>query len=215
MEIIRMPLGALQTNCYIISTENKNAIVIDPGYDANFIFDRINKEGLNLKIILLTHGHYDHTGALFDLKDRTNAKIYIHKDDEELLGDNSKNLSSVFGGEDLNYKNAIADVILNDNDKVSLDNICFKVMHTPGHTNGGVIYIEESEKIMFTGDTIFKGYIGRSDLYGGNSNKLIDSIKKIANIADGYTIYGGHEEHTTFEYEKNTNSYLQSILSRY
>lgn len=158
MEIKTLTLGELATNCYIVISAAGNAAVIDPADDAQRILDTLGKDNAELKMILLTHGHFDHTGAVADLKEQTGAKVYIHSKDECMLDDTIKNVAYLCPG--YSYKPFTADVLVSDGDIIRLDEIEFSVMHTPGHTAGSVVYF--ADNCMFAGDTIFEGSAGRT-----------------------------------------------------
>ena len=142
MEIKTLTLGELATNCYIVISAAGNAAVIDPADDAQRILDTLGKDNAELKMILLTHGHFDHTGAVADLKEQTGAKVYIHSKDECMLDDTIKNVAYLCPG--YSYKPFTADVLVSDGDIIRLDEIEFSVMHTPGHTAGSVVYFADN-----------------------------------------------------------------------
>lgn len=210
MEVIRIPLGELQTNCYIISTISNNCFIIDPGFDSYKILEEVKKNGYIPKKIILTHGHFDHTGALADVKLETNAPAYAHESEVEMFSDNEKNLAILFNH--IEYKNSEIDIVVGDGDEIELDDICFKIIHTPGHTKGSVVLLEDTHKIMVTGDTLFKGFIGRTDMYGGDINQLKTSLEKLYCFDSEYTIYGGHGEQTTLSQEKKNNYYFTDLV---
>ena len=204
MNIITMTLGELGTSCYLVSSKSKNAAMIDPAGNADYIMSTLEKNNLTLKMILLTHGHFDHTGAVSDLVSQTGAKVYIHKNDECMLDDTNRNVAYLAPG--FVYKPFSADVLLSDGDKISLDEIEFRVMLTPGHTAGSVMYF--AENCIFSGDTIFEGSVGRTDFYSGDFTAQRESLKKIADLEGDYIIYPGHGGSTTLKQEKKYNPYL-------
>lgn len=198
-------VGVLETNCYIIATEKNNAIVIDPGAKADLIIGELKDKELCAKKIIITHAHNDHIGALYELKQATDAKVYIHSADAEALNDPDKNLNAV-----LHIKNYIpvpADVQVNDSDLITLDEVTLKVMHTPGHTKGSMILI--GDDVIFTGDTLFRGECGRTDLYGGSFTQMLDSLRKISKIEGEYVILPGHDQSSTLDDEKKYNRYIR------
>ncbi len=198
--------GPVQENCTVLKCLSTNECVIfDPGEDFNRIIKVIDKmKGTPVKI-LNTHAHYDHIGAIDQLKDRyKNIKLYCHKDEEEYFLDPKKNLSIQGTGKKISIK---PDVLLNENDIISVGNLKFKTIHTPGHTKGGCCYLVED--LLIAGDTIFAGSIGRSDLYGGNEKQLIKMIhKKIATLPESTVIIPGHGRSTTVREEKMFNPFL-------
>ena len=203
-------VGILQTNCYIIESDQKNAVVIDPGDRAQDILNVLSTHGLTAKKIVITHGHNDHIGALYDLVQKTGAEVYIHKADASMISDTDKNLTSA-----LHIKNyrAISEYnTVTDKDTIDLDNIHLTVMHTPGHTEGSMILL--SDGAIYTGDTLFKGQCGRTDLPGGSYEQMLDSLKKISEINGEYIVLPGHDEQSTLSAEKANNPYINLARSR-
>ena len=203
MKIIVMQVGMLSVNCYIVVSDSQNAAVIDPGGEAERILDYLQTNKLTLKRILLTHGHIDHIGAVKVLKDRTGAEIYIHDLDAEMLNDSVKNLASPFR---MAYQPVSPDHTFSDASRISLDEITFTVMHTPGHTKGSSVFLTGTT--MFSGDTLFQGSIGRTDFYGGDYEVMQRSLKKLSELETDYTVLSGHGEKTTLGEEKKYNPYL-------
>lgn len=203
MKIIVMQVGMLSVNCYIVVSDSQNAAVIDPGGEAERILDYLQTNKLTLKRILLTHGHIDHIGAVKVLKDRTGAEIYIHDLDAEMLNDSVKNLASPFR---MAYQPVSPDHTFSDASRISLDEITFTVMHTPGHTKGSSVFLTRTT--MFSGDTLFQGSIGRTDFYGGDYEAMQRSLKKLSELETDYTVLSGHGEKTTLGEEKKYNPYL-------
>lgn len=206
MKIFPHILGAFQTNCYIIASEKNNAIIIDPACEGEKLITFLTENKLNLKKILLTHGHYDHIGSADFLREKTGAKIFINKADERLLKDSSVNASKLIPY--IKYEIFSADVFIKNEDEIKLDEITLKVMETPGHTAGSVIFIAKNERIIFTGDTIFEGTIGRTDLYSGDYSKIMQSVRKINEFDGDYRILAGHGDETTLEAERRNNPYF-------
>lgn len=206
MRIKRITVGELDTNCYIVLSDSGQAAVIDPGSD----FERIDGEltGLNadVKMILLTHAHYDHTGAVNELKKKYCCLTAVHSADEELLSDDEKNAASYMHK---TTEPITADRLLEDGDEVQVGELVFTVIATPGHTKGGVTY-RIADK-LFTGDTLFKGTVGRSDLYGGNPLRLMRSIAKLMRLEGDFEVLPGHGEATTLRQEEATNPYIRKI----
>ncbi|WP_250277704.1 MBL fold metallo-hydrolase [[Clostridium] colinum] len=201
--------GAMMQNCYFAIEENtNNAIVIDPGADADKLIDVIEKEKLNLKYIVLTHGHFDHIGACEDIKEKYNTPIVICEGEETLIEHSENNLSHM-----INCKIEIkADIVLKDNDIFKFgDRLSFKVIKTPGHTPGGMCLYFEEEKVLFSGDTLFYGSVGRTDFPYGNSSYLIKSINRLKELPDDTVVYCGHGNKTTIGTEKNINPYMGNM----
>ena len=209
MEIYRLkPLSICATYGYIVWGKNKNAVLIDAPDNAEYILSELENRGLMLKKILLTHGHFDHVGAVADLAEKTGCEVYIHENDLDKLSGIGDNLSDSFGGNKVKaYDKAIS---VKDGDKITLDEMEFTVMHTPGHTKGSVCYI--ADDIMFSGDTLFARSIGRTDMPDGNTLEMLKSLTKIISIEKNLKIYTGHTESTTLDIEKQYNPYLKGCM---
>ncbi|HOH69674.1 MAG TPA: MBL fold metallo-hydrolase [Sedimentibacter sp.] len=201
-----LEVGIYGANCYIAgSEETMEAAIIDPGADFNKIDSKLKELGLTPKIIILTHYHGDHIGAVKELTDKYGLKVYIHKDDAEALGDGSMNLTKSMLGKGISIK---ADVELSDGDEISLGELNFKIIHTPGHTRGGISI--KVGNIMMTGDTLFRSSIGRTDFPGGSFEEIINSIKdKIFTYDDDTLIYPGHMSPTSIKTEKKFNPFVK------
>ncbi len=206
MKIVMMPVGMLEVNCCIVASEQGNAAVIDPGGEAGRILDYLESNGLTVKKILLTHGHFDHIGGVKALKDATDAELCIHEADASMLTDAARNMSAVFGTP---YAPVAADRLLRDGDSVALDELCFQVIHTPGHTPGSVSYL--TGETLFSGDTLFRESIGRTDFPGGDSHEIMESLKKLRGLPGDYTVLSGHGEKTTLSWEREHNPYLRTL----
>lgn len=194
-------VGELGTNCYLVaSSKTKDALLIDPGADADIIKKVLNNLKLSLKFIVLTHGHYDHIGALEDF----NVPVYVHENDLEFLKNNNLNLGGDFARrEKLNFEVKL----LHDKDKISLADLELEVMHTPGHTPGGISL--RLNKILFSGDTLFYHGIGRTDLPGGSFKQITHSIKeRIFELEEDTIVFPGHGSATTIGTEKKENGYV-------
>lgn len=201
----KMPVGHMDSNCYIIGCDNsKECAIVDPGAEGDKILGRIEQLGLNCTKIILTHGHVDHIGALNQVQKATGAKVLIHEKDADMLTNPAKNLSMYMGA---GIKNKGADRLLKDQDKIKIGEIELKVLHTPGHTPGGICLKVGS--IIMTGDTLFAGSVGRSDFPGGSHTVLIDSIKtKLLVFNDETRVCPGHGPDSTIAIEKRVNPFL-------
>ena len=206
MILERLVVGPFEVNCYIFGEDKtKEVFVIDPGEDFPLIWDRIQEADYKVKGIVLTHGHADHIGAVTELKNRTQAPIFIHSEDKEMLTDPKLNHSLFFG---FSITAPQADKLLKEGDILSIGNLTLKVIHTPGHTPGGICL--EYAKILFSGDTLFAGSIGRTDFSGSSFQSLINSIKKkILILPDEITIYPGHGPFSSIGEERAYNPFLQ------
>jgi len=204
--IKQMGVGPLMANCIIVGcTETKNAVVIDPGDDVDRILVALSEEQLSVTKILNTHGHFDHVGGNQRLKEVTGAPICIHDEDAPMLAHVSSS-AAAFGMRVNNSPEA--DETLQDGDIVKFGNLELKVIHTPGHSPGGVAFYRPD--VVFVGDTLFAGSIGRTDFPGGSYDQLIASVKNKLFTLDNKTIvYTGHGPETTIGDEKRTNPFFQ------
>ncbi|MFC1988814.1 MBL fold metallo-hydrolase [Chloroflexota bacterium] len=202
MIIERLGLGMYATNCYIVAEEaSKEAIIIDPGDGANQILTKVGDSGLKVKLILLTHGHFDHIGALKEVKEATGAEIALHADDAE--GFQAGHPFGPFSHE----PPPPPDRLLQDGDSINIGNLSLSVIHTPGHTPGGICLLGEGA--LFSGDTLFNLGIGRSDFPGGDIAQLMESIyNKLMTLPDETAVYPGHGSSTTIGAERHGNPFL-------
>jgi len=207
MFLKRLVVGALETNCYLIGCEKtKKAAVIDPGGEEviDLILNLLQKNNFDLKYIINTHGHIDHIVGNNLLKAKTEALLLIHKLDADMLVNANKNFSSFMGKE---ICSPPADNLLEEGDEISLGALKLIVIHTPGHTSGGISLVLNN--VIFTGDTLFTGGIGRTDLPGGSYQDLQKSIKeKLLVLSDDKIIYPGHGPDSTIGEERKTNPYI-------
>ena len=179
MNIITQQTGDMYVNCYILyQPEICKAVVIDPGGSEGKIFFHLEKNDLTVTHILLTHGHFDHIGAVQALKEKTGAKIYIHEQDAAMLPDPYQNLSVFMQGHIIQPP---ADVLLKDGDKIQTGGMDIQVLHTPGHSEGSVCYMVEDA--LFTGDTLFYMSVGRTDFMGCSETKLNHSVNQYIGLA--------------------------------
>lgn len=186
------PLGDYQTNCYLVrQAEQTQCVLIDPGYEADFLLDTLNVKGLELSAIALTHGHFDHVGAVRDLAAETGCRVYLSGDE--------LSLSPAITAGRLYYTDLYTD-------RFTAAGIPFTVLKTPGHTPGSVCL--RTGSLLFSGDTLFSGSCGRTDLPGGNPADMRTSLKLLAAIPENLTVYPGHGEATTLDAEKRYNPYL-------
>jgi glyoxylase-like metal-dependent hydrolase (beta-lactamase superfamily II) len=205
MILMRLIVGPLQVNCYILADEKtKEAVVIDPGDDANDIMKIIRDKGLSIKYIIDTHAHFDHVGANAHLKEISGAEILMHEADDALLREATKQ-AQIFG-----MKTAASpppDRFLKDGDVIKAGEVSLRVLHTPGHSAGGISLLEDG--MVFTGDALFAGSIGRTDLGGGDLMTLITSIKtKLLSLPDETRVFPGHGPDSTIGIEKRENPFL-------
>ncbi|MDD4909875.1 MAG: MBL fold metallo-hydrolase [Candidatus Omnitrophica bacterium] len=200
-----LAVGSMGVNCYILADENTaEAVIIDPGAEADKIKTLLERSGLKAKFIVLTHGHFDHIGAV----NAFNVPVHAHSGDKEMLVSARKNLSSLFS-RSFEVKAPVKP--LEENDTLTLGEIALKVIHTPGHTAGGIslLVLKPVNDIIFTGDTLFCDGVGRADLEGSDQEALLSSIKdKLFALPDKTVVYPGHGPKTTIGWEKKHNSFL-------
>ena len=204
MIIRKLEVGPLATNCYIVGTEStKEGMIIDPADEAQRILENVRELSLDIKLIVLTHGHLDHIGALQEVKQATGAEVAIHGDDANFIQDHS--LGNLFG---LFYATpSPPDRLLNGGDSLDVGDLHFQVLHTPGHTPGGICL--QGHGIVFSGDTLFNSGIGRADLPGGNYSQLMNSIHHwLMVLPDDTIIYPGHGPDSTIGAERQGNPFL-------
>lgn len=207
MNIKRFVVGPLEVNAYIVYKETagrKEGFVIDPGGDADILMDFLKAEGIALQAILNTHGHGDHIGAVEAIRQKTGARFYLHADDVPMVADASKNLSMYLGA---NVTTAPPDVVLRGGETLSVAGMDAEVIHTPGHTAGGVCYLIGTS--LFSGDSLFLESVGRTDFPGSSYNDLIASLKaRILSLPADILVYPGHGERTSIAHEREYNPYL-------
>lgn len=207
MKILNFVLGMVGTNCYlVVNEEEKQCILIDPAVYSGEIAEQIRREGLDLRAILLTHGHFDHIMGIDGFrKEFPEIPVYAHREEEALLKDASMNASLEFGRQYTFSGAAYAE----DGDVLDLAGMQFRVIHTPGHTIGGCCYYLQEEKVLFSGDTLFRESIGRTDFPTGNGGQLMRSIReKLFTLPEETAMYPGHMERTTIGDEKKYNPYF-------
>lgn len=205
IQVEKLVLGELATNTYIVTdTESGECAVVDPAIESEELFGAV--ENKDVKYILLTHGHYDHIGGVNAVKDKTGAKVVIHQEEKPFLSDTVLNLYEP----EHKYVKIIPDITTVDGTEIPLGDGKIKVMHTPGHTIGGVCYIFEDDRVIFSGDTLFKLTAGRTDLPTGNAREELRSLVKIGSLEGDYAVYPGHEASTTLDFERENNRYMRT-----
>jgi glyoxylase-like metal-dependent hydrolase (beta-lactamase superfamily II) len=200
-------VGLLEVNCYVLGDETtKEAVVIDPGGDEAAILEALDYHQLKLKLIIDTHGHFDHVDANLPLKEATGAQIAIHAADAQMLIQPSSEALFFTGNR---MRTSQADILLKEGDILTFGNYRLRVLHTPGHTPGGISLVLEDHPYVYVGDLLFQGSIGRTDFPGGNYDALINAVKtKIFPLGDNYTVYPGHGPVTTVGQERKYNPFF-------
>lgn len=201
-----LPLGAYQTNCYIVWASGSNCCaVIDPGYDPEVVLARLTQLGLSLDAILLTHGHFDHVGAVETLVKATGCKLWMSQSDYTQFKTPENDFFYP-----IHDKDFCEVTFCEEGEIISVGDLKFSVMETPGHTFGSVCYL--CEDAMFCGDTLFAGSCGRTDLPGGDRVVMMDTLECLSQMDTDYRIFPGHGESSTLRHEQQTNPYLRGYL---
>jgi len=210
VKIDRLILGDFQTNCYVVRKDESvsDCLIVDAGLEAEELLDFLTRHRLNPLAVVLTHGHVDHIVGTTALRRQfPQVRLYIHRLDAPMLADPRANLSVLMG---MTFAAEPAEVLLEDGDIVEQAGIPLKVLHTPGHTPGGISLYSESEGLVFVGDTLFADSVGRTDFPGGDMEQLLASIRtKLFTLPDNTAVYPGHGMRTTVGREKRVNPFVQ------
>lgn len=206
IKIGRMVVGAVQTNCYFLQNVDTNeVIVVDPGAKGERIYEEMTNHGYTIKAVLLTHGHFDHVMGADAIRKAANVKVYLGEQDGKLIENADLNVSAMFG----TPYTTKADILVKDGEELELAGIKMKVIHTPGHTAGGVCYYLEEEKILVCGDTLFAESVGRTDFPTSSSSALVNAIReKLFTLPEEVYVYPGHGPTTTIGHEKENNPFV-------
>ena len=209
MLIKSFALGAYETNCYIVSDESTlECVVIDPGADATTILNYLEETKLHCRFVLLTHGHFDHTGAVEDVLADTDAELFVHKADAGVTT----------GGDFYRFIPPQGTKYYAEGDVICVGKLSFTVMETPGHTPGSVTLIcaesGSDDKVLFTGDTLFRDSCGRTDFPGSSAEDILRSLKRIADLPGDYEVYPGHSFFSTLDRERRVNYFVNAALKQ-
>jgi glyoxylase-like metal-dependent hydrolase (beta-lactamase superfamily II) len=204
MKVKRLQAGVYAANCYIVHDDEGNGIVVDPAGDIEDIMDYLDEKDVKVAAIVLTHGHGDHIGGVMELREKLNVPVMVHKDDEDMVGDGALNLSTSMPMGEVHFR---PDKLLDDGQLIKVGSKEIRVIHTPGHTRGGICLLVD--QILITGDTLFQGSIGRTDLYGGDFDMLMTSImERLMVLPDETIVYPGHGGQSTIGAEKRSNPFI-------
>jgi len=205
MKIIKLVLGACNTNCYIIASDTGNCVIVDPADSAIKFVQVIESNNLKPKYIFITHGHTDHILAASDLKNEYQIPVVISKTDAWRLQEEELINSRPYVKKP--YKKVTPDILVHENDEIWIDELQFRFYSMSGHTEGSMAII--LDKCIFSGDTLLKENHGKTSLPGGNEKQLIESINRLSKLEGDYHIFPGHKEETTMEYERIHNPYIK------
>ena len=217
LNIQKFVCNMIQENCYVVSDETKECIIVDCGAyyeeERRAIVDYIRHNQLTPKHLVATHGHIDHNFGNNTIYEAFGLKPEVEADDEQLINMLPQQAQAIAGVE-LDYKMPPVGKYLRETDTISFGSHTFTLLHTPGHTPGGVFYYCKEEKVAFSGDTLFRGSCGRTDLEGGNMDDMMKSLKVLSALPDDTKVYCGHGPQTTIGFEKQYNPYLIEAMRR-
>ncbi|TMW73787.1 MBL fold metallo-hydrolase [Alteribacter natronophilus] len=211
MKVTRIPLGPLQTNGFLIHNEEKEAVFFDPGSDGEKVVSLLKEEELTLRAVVLTHAHFDHIGGVEAIQKELGVPVYVHEKEAEWLKDPGRNGSALFPGiPEISVSGEVS--TLSGEGKVTFGPFEFDMLETPGHSPGSLSFYSPENRVIFSGDVLFQGGIGRTDLPGGDHDTLLNSIHtKLLDLPDETVVANGHGPETTIGTEKETNPFLNGF----
>ncbi len=205
MQVTKLVLGELCTNCYMLEYDENHCVLVDLGDGASVVMRHLAQKHMTPTAILLTHGHYDHIAGVESIRKTYDLPVYLHTQDVPMLTDSRVNLADWLSNQPFQPVQAWKTV--EDGDTLSFGSLHMTVLHTPGHTPGSVCY--QCEDLLFTGDTLFRLSRGRTDFPGGNDSQMIASFRRLANLSGDYRVLPGHNEETTLSFEKAHNPLMR------
>lgn len=207
----QIPLGPIQTNCYLIADSQKRCLIVDPGEEGKKLINHIEKRKLKPQAVILTHAHFDHIGAADEMRDHYKIPVYVHENEAKWLLDPALNGSQFFAiGEMVRLKPA--DNFFAAEGSITVRDFSFEIFETPGHSPGSVSFYFQEEGVVVAGDALFQGSIGRTDLPGGNHQQLLESIhKKLLSLPEDTQVLPGHGPITTIQSEMDSNPFLNGF----
>ncbi|MFT0800180.1 MBL fold metallo-hydrolase [Bacillus swezeyi] len=206
----RMPLGLIQTNAYILANDDGTCLIFDPGSEAGKLNGYIKEKGLKPLAVLLTHAHFDHIGAVDKVRKEWGIPVYVHKNEADWLQDPSLNGSALLTGQPITAEKA--DHLIEEEQELKIGSFKLRVFFTPGHSPGSISYYAEEEQLIISGDVLFKGGIGRTDLPGGNHEVLLDSIHhKLLSLPEETLVLSGHGPETDIATEQEQNPFINGF----
>ncbi|WP_100331559.1 MBL fold metallo-hydrolase [Bacillus xiapuensis] len=210
MNWTQLPLGILQTNCYVLANDQQECVIFDPGSDGRRVIEWLKANSLTPLAILLTHAHFDHIGAVDDVRNAFRIPVYLHKEEEGWMENPQLNGSAFFRMGKVTQKPA--DYYLTDEKSLSIGGFHFRLLHTPGHSPGSISYYFAEGNVVFAGDTLFMGSIGRTDLHRGNHDQLIESIHQhLLTLPEETVVLPGHGPATAIGAEMESNPFLNGF----
>ena len=195
------------TNCYlVINEETKESVMVDPGAYPAKVKNAVKEQGLKLKAVLLTHAHFDHIMGLSDVMEDVKVPVYVEEEDLPMMTDGESNLSSTYVRGGYRFEEAVP---VSDGQQLEIAGFQFRVIHTPGHTKGSCCYYLKDEGVLFSGDTVFYGSVGRTDFPGGSTAEIVRSLHKLVDsLPEETEVFPGHDASTTIGYEKRYNPFV-------